>query len=1310
MVLPIPFWAFPILCTGTDPLTHRQGGFPPECSRRTEMLDLKKDEIEGLSPAQAEELVAQLCVAEIEERGGSPQMVRHGSHTNAPDEGVDIEIDAGQCSHVGGFIPRPWTGIQVKSGKKKHEIVQALMNDEGLLPRVQEIISGGGCFMVVSLGTDMTPTEVRRIEAKMRQAVSRPDDRNAVRLLGKTEVTDWVNAHDSVNLWVRKELGRERYGWRKFGKWSINGGNVKDTLITDPGVRISFAPHPDRDFGIEAGITKLRDLVRNSNRSVRVLGHAGIGKTRIAQALFEDDSVPDALAQSKVVYGNCRMGLRPSPTEMLEDLLAKGREMFFVLDDCPPETHGVLSRMVRHEDCRVRLITIEYDVRDDAPEQTDVVRIQAWDTQAASELLMRRFPDIRPESSRHIAKLAKGNARLALALAEKAAKGENTAELSDRDFFDRLFVQRGGVDVDLRKGAEALSLVYSFVNDLGDGSSDLSVLGGLVGQTAAQMYSHGQTLSEKQLAEDIGDRWAILPQAIANKLASDALSHIPLKHIVDAFDPTTVPDLFLSFAQRISHLHRNDRAIEVAKSWLSDGAILSNLDMPTSENAMVIRYAAALVPDLVLRKVEEWVAKGRHVDADPVVAHRTAEALIEISPARHLFERCVRVLADLARQENEQRVFPVVHGYPFMLFSFRFRWIPVTIEQRFSIIRKHLESRVPADRRDGAGMLAQAFLNSSLFHYFPEYGAGPHIQGDSPEKDMDEAGWCVRHLELISRPVPQFPARAAEPIKQVLVGVFGSLWGKEEVRGALLQAMEDLGTTGPWIDGWIAALQTRWLRPADDPASGVGHPLPASLVEKLRPTDPAARVYAGILSLPPSTRFNSDFWLAPKPGGTEEEMDLSARLALGLGRRTAGMSPADRRKILSGMIEEQNEHIYLFGRGVAQRHDDLISLWRELTGALDMATDEPIRFPDVFLGVIDEAKRRDADLARQILDDAVSHQKLRGVFVRLQQRVGLDSRAVERLEACLNDPATDITDYEIIAWAESFVDIPEETLVRLLRQIATRPRGSQVVVAGLASRFMTQPQLPVGSSVVRLGMQIVQQALEDSRDTWSMPGFVARSLCEVVEVCSAHEISQPDLPHVLKALVLEFRVLFGWREKASDVIRMLTKKIPHEALDIFLAHPEDTSTAKQFLVTSRNYERSALDRVETDELVSWANLGDREARLRLIARVIWPVEVFGDDKELRLTPTATELIGLAQDPTEIALEFARSLSVMPARGDSETAISKRIAAFERIAEQPDTPLREAAEAAIVFLRDFAKRHSQEQRDWQTRSAQSFEWT
>ncbi len=1274
------------------------------------MLDLKRDEIEGLSPAQAEELVAQLCVAEIEERGGSPEMVRHGSHTNAPDEGVDIEIDAGRRSHVGGFIPRPWTRIQVKSGKKKREITCALTNDEGLLPRVQEIVSGGGCFMVVSLGIDMTPTEIRHIEAEMRQAVSRPDDRDAVRLLGKTEITDWVNAHDSVNLWVRKELGRERYGWRKFGKWSINGGNVPDTLITDPGVRIAFAPHLDRDFGIEAGITKLRDLVRKSNRPVRVLGHAGIGKTRIVQALFEGHPVPGALAQSDVVYGDCRIDLRPSPSAMLEILAAAKKEKLLVLDNCSFKAHGALSRLARGENCRVRLITIEFDVSDDTPEQTDVVRIRARDTQAANTLLGQRFPKIGPANARRIAEFAAGNARVALVLAENVGRGENIAMLTDRDLFDRLFAQRSGEDADLRAGAEALSLVYTFSNDPGGDSSDLSVLGGLVGQTAAKMYRHVQTLAKRQLAEGSGHRWTVLPQAIANKLARDALSHTPPERIADVFNPTTLPDLFLPFAQRMSYQHGNDTAVAIAKSWLSDGAILSSLGTLTPENAVVIRYAAALVPDLVLEKIEEWVTEGHHVEVDHEVARRVAEALMAIALDKNLFERCVCVLAVLARREDEQQTFSAVHDYPFVLFSFRFRWIPVRIEQRFDIICKHLRSSVPADGDDGADMLTQAFLNSSLSLYLPEYGARPHIQDNSPERDMDEAEWCVRHLELISGSVLKLPPRAIDLIKQVLASAFGKLWDKEEVRGALLRAMEDLGATGLWVDGWIAVLQARWRRLTDDRTGGAGHPLPASLVEKLRPADPADRVYTGILGLPPSTLFDSHLWRAPTPDASEERMDLSARLALGLGRRTAGMSPADRRKILSGLVEKQNEHIYLFGRGVAQRHDDLISLWKELTDALDLATDEPIRFPDMYLGTIDVAKGLGADLVQQILDDAVAHPKLRGVFVRLQQRVDLDSRAIERLEACLNDPATDITDYGIIAWVEPFTDIPEETLVRLLRQIATRPHGPWTVARGLGARFMTQPPLPAGPSVVRLGMQIAKQAVEDSRDTRDIPGSFVLDLCEVIEACSEHEISRPDLPHVLEALILGFRALFSARERVSDVIRMLTRKIPHEALDILLAHPEDTGTAKQFLVTSRNYERSALDHVETDKLVAWANLGDREARLRLIARVIWPVEVFGDDKELQLTQVATELMRRAQDPREIALEFARSLSASSAHEDSETALSKRIAAFERIAEQPDSPFREAAEAAIAFLRDFAGRRSQEQRNWQTKPAQSFEWT
>lgn len=93
-----------------------------------------------------------------------------------------------------------------------------------------------------------------------------------------------------------------------------------------------------------------------------------------------------------------------------------------VLDNCPSELHSSLASKVSAVGTKVKLITVEYDIRDDKPQTTEVIHIEAIGPEVAEELLIRRFPSIGQANARRIAEFANGNARVALAIAERVGK------------------------------------------------------------------------------------------------------------------------------------------------------------------------------------------------------------------------------------------------------------------------------------------------------------------------------------------------------------------------------------------------------------------------------------------------------------------------------------------------------------------------------------------------------------------------------------------------------------------------------------------------------------------------------------------------------------------------------------------------------------------------------------------------------------------------------------------------------------------------------------------------------------------------
>ena len=106
-------------------------------------------------------------------------------------------------------------------------------------------------------------------------------------------------------------------------------------------------------------------------------------------------------------------------------------------------------------------------------------------------LIRRRYPHLGEVNAERIADFSGGNARLALALADRVEDGEGLSAFSNLQLFERLFWQRGALDRNLLEAAQVLSLVYSFsVSENQDGVDHLCVLAGLIERNRLTKRAH----------------------------------------------------------------------------------------------------------------------------------------------------------------------------------------------------------------------------------------------------------------------------------------------------------------------------------------------------------------------------------------------------------------------------------------------------------------------------------------------------------------------------------------------------------------------------------------------------------------------------------------------------------------------------------------------------------------------------------------------------------------------------------------------------------------------------------------------------
>ena len=822
--------------------------------RTIRMFDIPKDRLTCLSDADGRELVARLCEAELKQAGMPVSAVRWSGVQDAPDGGLDVDCRVEDCGFRGDFVPRARTGFQVKTRSMPRNQIAKEMSPKGeLRPIFEELAGYAGCYIIVSLKDDPTET-MRAIRLTEMKRQGEPLQKRAnlhVKFYGRSELAQWLRQHPGVQLWLRERLGIPFEGWRPFGRWTAVPPGQNDELICCDGVSIELPGPNAGKYGVEDGIDRIRELVRTTDRAVRIVGLSGVGKTRVVQALFEAGVGGDPLEGSLAIYAD--LGEPPVPTsrQVLERLKAERRPAFLVLDNCPADAHGSLAGQVA-EVGHVKLITVEYDIREDCPETTSVVQIQAEGIDVAMALVQRRYSHLGQVNAQRIAEFSGGNARLAVALADRVGSSEGLSGFSHRQLFERLFWQGDTPDKELLEAARVLSLVYSFsVSESQDGFDHLDVLAGLIERNRLSLYSAAELLVDRQLVQRRGNWRAILPHAVANRLAATALRRIPPEAVLRAFGSSQ--HLLTSFGRRLGYLHDHEVARGIITSWLDPNGILHEIENFDAAHLRLLENVAPAAPDAVLNVIEARLNQldpshlsSVHVFQGAVIA----DLLRAIAYDPRLFERCVGVLAKLALSgetgQRRRNAWARLCG----LFALYLSGTEATLEVRLPIVRRFLFSSNANERELGSGMLEAALGGSNpvgVRHF--HFGSRPRSFGYWPRSAEEIDGWFRGFLALTSEAATSDDAALSSRARDMLAILLRGLWDNPRLRRDLAATARHLNRQRRWLKGWRAIRMIRHYDYNDRaPKRGTNSiELLEGLENELQPVALAERVRAYVL-------------------------------------------------------------------------------------------------------------------------------------------------------------------------------------------------------------------------------------------------------------------------------------------------------------------------------------------------------------------------------------------------------------------------------------------------------------------------------
>ncbi|MEL7658850.1 MAG: hypothetical protein AAGU75_23410, partial [Bacillota bacterium] len=374
------------------------------------MFQITKEDIQKLSDKDLRELVGKLCEAELRKQNIPSVYVTYGGDQDATDGGIDVCVRIDDTYHIDGFVPRNYTGFQVKVQKMRaSEINKEMRPNNYLRDYIKEIADQSGSYIIVSAQDDTSKTKLTSRKDAMKEAVS--DYPAAINLkldfYDCQRVATWVNGHASMIQWVHMKTGACLSGWEPFSNWSDTKGNIDDEYFMN-GVKLINVSCKGRYNELSAveGINQIRQSLNTPGVSVRIVGLSGVGKTRLAQALCDERIGEHAINSDSIVYTDLTHSPSPPSETMAQILATRIDKTVLIIDNCAPDLHRILSEICKKGNGNVSLLTIEYDIQTDQKEEVDVYKLEPASIELIEQILQLRHKHLGQISIKRIAEFS----------------------------------------------------------------------------------------------------------------------------------------------------------------------------------------------------------------------------------------------------------------------------------------------------------------------------------------------------------------------------------------------------------------------------------------------------------------------------------------------------------------------------------------------------------------------------------------------------------------------------------------------------------------------------------------------------------------------------------------------------------------------------------------------------------------------------------------------------------------------------------------------------------------------------------------
>ncbi|NIY78636.1 hypothetical protein HCZ23_04030 [Celeribacter sp. HF31] len=1163
-------------------------------------FELSAADISELGDDDLRELIGRLCEAELLQQELPTSGVLWGGAQEAADGGLDVSVTAVDGLKAPDFVPKADTGFQVKKHTMGKAACAKEMLEKGTVkPIIAELARRKGAYIIVSGKDDCSDKMLKHRLEGMNEAVTSLSEKKYLLLdfYGRDRIAAWLRKHPGVSLWARSKLGKPLSGWKPHGRWAATPVSMNDELLADDHPCVFPASSSNKEpITLLLGIELVRNMLRSGGSATRITGLSGVGKSRFAQALFEDGVGEDPLPHSNAIYADLGDDLSPTASELVTFLIANDIAAYLVLDNCPPDVHRTLQQKVTSSGTKLRLLSIEYDISDDRPEETEVIHLEPASEETVSKLVQRRLPDLGRINCDKVAEFSGGNARVALALASRVEADETLANFSDQQLFQRLFSQRKGASDSLLESAEILSLVYSFNTSEAEFNDELSALGRIANIDRAELHRHQAELLRRQIAQKRGEWRAVLPHALANRLARRALENLTVSQInAELFKPGN-ERILKSCAHRVGYLHDCEAARGLAESWLSAGAPLHDVSSCSSDQLACLSYIAPVFPETVLSALESASAQPGFASRENPSFTKIVRLLCQLAYDDSTFGRAADLVLRFAETEGAGERNNSIVGQMKHLFSLYLSGTEASPSRRQAFVARLFSSPNPRHLEIAVELLNSA-LEASHWSSFATFGFGARRRGTGwrPTTHGEKLDWYEGYIAILEQALQSNERSQVDAARMAIANKFRGLWAFAGCFDALERIVRDHAKGGIWPDLWIAIKNTiHFDGETHDPA----------LLDRLEalerlaaPSDPMSEMEAYVLS---STWEHAEV----KGGNYSEAVKGVNEKIIKLGELACN-DPTYIERLGDRLWEKHVDAIWTFGRGLARGSQNKVETFEFLVGLVDGFSLARVN-PVVLSGFIREVHEDSPVLARKLQEAVLENAKLKEHFVYLLCAAPLEPWGIKRLIELACDKELEAWTFAHISFGRVHEAICDDDLTELIEAIAKLPNGIAAALQILEMRFFIERDsayLP-NEKILSAGRHVIKSLAGKEKD--EVRQLKSHGLGRVCNYCLGEGAPISEVSEIAELVfdgIENFRL---YSFELGDLISPLVKNFPELVLDCVLVGGDSEKLRSYMVFRDRSYglDEPSLNEASIDRLLAWCG-GDQE-KLGKLATLVCP--------------------------------------------------------------------------------------------------------